>query len=136
MAGIVFAGVIVGIVRTCFAAPAYASPCDPIGLAMTPQPVLSCANPNPAPSADVAPATGPVNNIAAPPSSAPGQPPYVPPVATGNGPPPLSQLGYLREIWHEFHNGVPTDLLYGPAPAPTDAAPLPPEGPVAPPLNP
>ena len=111
-AGIVFAGAVAG---TCFAARAYASPCDPIGLAMTPQPVLSCVNPNPAPSADGAPA-------------------YVPPVASGNGPSPLSQLGYLMDIWHEFHNGVPTDLLYGPAPM--DAAPLPPEGPVAPPLNP
>lgn len=121
-AGIVFAGVIVGSCAVSFAAPVYASPCDPIGLAMTPQPVLSCPNPGAAP-ADVAPATGPVNNIAAPSSSGPGQPPYVPPVAAGDQPPPLSQLGYIREIWHEFHNGVPTDLLYGPEP--TDAPPPP-----------
>ncbi|MFZ0831860.1 MAG: hypothetical protein WAM92_01995 [Mycobacterium sp.] len=124
-AGMVFVGAVAG---TSFAARAGASPCDPIGLAMTPQPVLSCISPIPAPSADGAPAPGPVDNVAAP--------PYVPPVADGNGPPPLSQLGYLMDIWHEFHNGVPADLLYGPAPAPTDAAPLPPEGPVPPPLNP
>ena len=125
VAGVVFAGAV------SLAAPAYASPCDPIGLAMTPQPVLSCQSPDAAPPADGAPAPGPVNNAAAPPP--PGSPPYVPPVATGNGPEPLSQLGYLREIWHEFHNGVPTDFLYGPAP--TDTPPLP-EGPVPPPPNP
>ena len=114
-AGIVLAGGIAGSFAVGLAVPAYASPCDPIGLAMTPQPVLSCPSPGAAPPADGAPAPGPVDNVAAP--------PYVPPVDAGDGPPPLSQLGYLREIWHEFHNGVPTDLLYGPAP--TDAPPPP-----------
>lgn len=99
-AGLAFVG---AIAATGFAAGAHASPCDPLGIAMTPQPVLSC------------PSTG------------------APPVA-GDGPPPLSQLGYLREIWHEFHNGVPTDLLYGPAPtdAPPPDAPVPPPPPLIP----
>jgi len=134
-AGIVFAGVVMGSCAVSSAARAYASPCDPLGLAMTPQPVLSCLDADAGPPTDGAPATGAVDSVAAPPAGAPpapGQPPYVPPVADGDAPPPLGQLGYLREIWHEFHNGVPTDLIYGPAP--TDAPP-PPEGPL-PPLNP
>lgn len=126
-AGIVFAGAVVGWCAVSVAAPAYAS-----GLAMTPQPVLSCTSPDAVPPAEAQPAPGPVDNVASPPP--PGSPPYVPPVASGNGPEPLSQLGYLREIWHEFHNGVPPDLLYGPAP--TDAPASPPEGPLPPLQNP
>jgi hypothetical protein len=131
--GIVFAGAVVGSCAVSLAAPAHASPCDPAGMAMTPQPVLSCPSPDSVAPANGVPAPGPVNNVAAPPQ--PGAPPYVPPVAAGNGPEPLSQLGYLMEIWREFRNGVPADLLYGPAP--TDSPqPPPPDGPLPPPLNP
>jgi hypothetical protein len=115
-----FAGAIAGSCAVGLAAPVYASPCDPLGMAMTPQPVLSCPNPDAPPPPDAPAVTGPVNNAAGPgPAAAlpaPGQPPSVPPVAAGDGPAAGSQLGYLREIWHDFHNGVPSDLLYGPAP--------------------
>jgi len=43
-------------------------------------------------------------------------------------PPAGGQLSYLRQIWREFHNGVPSDLIYGPQP-PDPAAPLPPDDP-------
>ena len=136
-AGIAFAGAIVGSCAVGLAAPAYAGPCDPVGLSMTPQPVLSCASPDPAPPADGSPAPGPVNAVAgAPPQAAlpaPGQAPYVPPVVDADGTQSYGQLGYLRQIWHEFHNGVPSDLLYGPAP--TDPA-APPGSPLPPPPPP
>jgi hypothetical protein len=125
-----FAGAIVGSCAVGVAVPAYASPCDPLGIAMTPQPVLSCSGPDSAAPTDPSVAPGPVNNVASPPPAgalpAPGQPPSVPPVAPGDGPAPGSQLGYLREIWHDFHNGVPSDLLYGPAPEDPAQPPPPP----------
>lgn len=129
LARIVFAGAIAGSCALGLAVQAGASPCDPVGLAMTPQPVLSCSAPDAVPPADPSqPAAGPVNVAdAAPPNAAPppGQAPYVPPVAAGNGPPAGSQLGFLRQVWHEFHNGVPSELLYGPDP--TDPALPPPQ---------
>ncbi|MGB8504638.1 hypothetical protein [Mycobacterium sp.] len=74
---------------------------------------------------------GPVSDVAGrPPPGAlppPGEPPYVPPVVGEDGTQSYGQLGYLREIWHEFHNGVPSEFIYGPAP--TDPALPPPSDP-------
>jgi hypothetical protein len=116
----------VGSCAVGFAAGAFASPCDPTTLAMTPQPQLSCPAPEAAQPADGAPVaapppvpgsdvTGPPLPDALPP---PGQAPHVPPVVGEDGAPTTSygQGGYLGQIWNEFHNGVPSDVIYGPAP--------------------
>lgn len=138
VARVVFAGAIVGSCALGVAVRAYASPCDPVGLSMTPQPQLSCPGPDAAPPPDGPPAPGPVNNVAAgspgaPP--APGQPPYVPPVVDADGTQSYGQLGFLRQVWHEFHNGVPSDLIYGPDPTNPEAQPGSPS-PVPPPPPP
>jgi hypothetical protein len=140
-AAILFAGTFAGSCAVALAAPAYASPCDPLTMSMTPQPVLSCPAPDAPPPPDAAP--GPVTNVASGPAPAgpnglpaPNPTPTVPPVAAGDGPAAGSQLGYIRQIWHDFHNGVPSDILYGPAPdedsGPPVATPIrvpPPEAP-------
>jgi hypothetical protein len=130
VAGIVFAGAVVGSCAVGLAAQAYASPCDPLTMSMTPQPVLSCPAPA-APPADGSPVAGPVSDVAGGPQPgalpAPGEAPYVPPVVGEDGTQSYGQLGYLRQIWHEFHNGVPSDLIYGPMPMPS--APPPPSDP-------
>jgi hypothetical protein len=158
------AGAVLGPLAVGLAAGASASPCDPATLAMTPQPQLSCAPPDgvPPPPADAAAApAGPIQapmaaapppvDPAAPPNGvqatgetlpdafpAPGQAPFIPPVIDADGTQRFGNMGYLREIWHEFHNGVPADLLYGPPPpAPADpAAPPPPGAPLPPPPAP
>lgn len=120
------------------AAQAYASPCDPTTLAMTPQPQLSCPAPDVGPPPDALPVvpgsdvTGPPLPDALPP---PGEAPHIPPVVGEDGMPTQSygQGGYLGQIWNEFHNGVPSEFVYGPPPA--DSAP-PPNGPVLPPGTP
>ena len=131
VARIVFAGAVVGSCAVGLTARAYASPCDPVGLSMTPQPVLSCPSPDSAPPADGSPVAGPVSDVAGRPAPGalppPGEPPYVPPVVGEDGTQSYGQLGYLREIWHEFHNGVPSEFIYGPAP--TDPALPPPSDP-------
>jgi hypothetical protein len=137
LARIVFAGAIVGSCAVGLAVRANASPCDPLGLSMTPQPQLSCTSPDSAPPADGTPAPGPVNNAAGPPPPgappAPGQPPYVPPVVNPDGTQSYGQLGFLRQVWHEFHNGVPSELLYGPDPDQgPPGSPIPPSPPAAP----
>ena len=144
VARIVVAGAIVGPCAVVLAAGASASPCDPATLAMTPQPQLSCPGPAAAPP-PVAPAVaGPVDDAPAPPPAegapvpvpvgvpanpvagprppafpAPGEAPFVPPVVGEDGAPTQSfgQGGFLMDIWHEFHNGVPSDLIYAPPPA-------------------
>jgi len=61
-----------------------------------------------------APPTAPPNG-----PSPPGPPP-VPPVPTNDSSQSPGQLGYLREIWHEFHQN-PNDVVNGLLP-PTDPA--------------
>jgi hypothetical protein len=147
LARIVFAGAVIGPCAIGLAAPAFASPCDPFTLSMTPQPQLSCPGPDAPPPAEPTPAApdganalasgpptgyGPISSGPAPPQ-VPGQAPYVPPV-NPDGNQNTGQLSYLRSLWHEFHNGVPSDLLYGPsdgAPG-TPIAPLPPGAPPPP----
>lgn len=95
------------------------SPCLPETMAMSPQPVLSCPDQVPAPfpksaplpAAPDAPATGDA-------FPAPGQAPYIPPIVNQDGTlSTFDQGGYLGDLWDQFRNGVPTDLIYGP-PAP------------------
>ena len=151
LARLVFAGAVIGGTAVGFAPDAYASPCDPLTMSMTPQPVLSCPAPNAVSPPDAPPPDGasvammpvpvpaPANAGGPAPANAlppPGQAPGVPPVVDENGNPASygSQGSYFKEIWHEFHNGVPSDLLFAPAPAPDPAAPPPPPGaPVIPP---
>lgn len=150
VATIVFVGAIVGGSAVGLAAAAYASPCDPVTMSMTPQPVLSCPGPDVAPPAEGSPVPVPVNGLAGPPADGvpvvepvtdvagppppaalppPGQPPSVPPVVNEDGTPQsFGQGGFLRDIWHQFHNGVPSDLFYGPVPPPADPAVPPPPG--------
>jgi hypothetical protein len=102
---------------------------------------------------DAPPVPAPVNDVAAPPPASavasmpapgqplpdafppPGQPPYIPPVVNADGTQGYGQGGFLRDVWHQFHNGVPSDLLFGPAPPqPGDpAAPPLPGEPLPPP---
>jgi hypothetical protein len=149
---VVFAVAVLGSCAVGLSAQANASPCIPDTLAMTPQPQLSCpgaqvaprpvAAPVAAPADDSAgpsapdgpPAPGPVDVAAGPPPPAfpaPGQAPFIPPVVGEDGAPTQSfgQSGYLGEIWHEFHNGVPGELIYGPAAPPPPGAPMPPPAP-------
>ena len=63
------------------------------------------------PPADGVPVVEPVTDVAGPPPPAalppPGQPPSVPPVVNEDGTPQtFGQGGFLRDIWHQFHNGV------------------------------
>jgi hypothetical protein len=129
VARVVFAGAIVGSCAFGLAARADASPCDPATLAMTPQPQLSCPGPDAAPPPDGSPVAGPVTNIADPPPPGalpvPVQQPSVPPVVGADGTQSYGQLGYLRQIWHDFHNGVPSDLFGGPPPSSTVSPPAP-----------
>ncbi len=115
---------------------AHSSPCDPDTMRMSPQPVLSCPGVEPAPqmlppaapiaAAPIAPPpAGPVDaDAGASPNAlpAPGQAPDVPPVFNADGSQNFGQGGFFGGIWDEFHsdfhNGVPADLVYGPAPAP------------------
>jgi hypothetical protein len=87
------------------------------------------------------------------PPTPPGTPPPGPAPAAAPGPPPVpevpvdqqvqgpGQLGYLRQIWHEFHDH-PDDVIGGVTPGDPDAAPGAPTGspqvlpPGAPPLPP
>ena len=108
VATIVFVGAIVGGSAVGLAAAAYASPCDPVTMSMTPQPVLSCPGPDVAPPAEGSPVPVPVNGLAGPPADGvpvvepvtdvagppppaalppPGQPPSVPPVVNEDGTP-------------------------------------------------
>ncbi|OBF20648.1 hypothetical protein [Mycobacterium sp. ACS4331] len=91
------------------------SPCIPETMAMSPQPVLSCPGQVAAPFPKSAPLPAP----GAPPSGnglpAPGQAPYIPPVTNQDGTQTtFDQGGYLGDLWGQFHNGVPSDLIYGP----------------------
>jgi hypothetical protein len=96
---------------------ASASPCDPVGFAMTPQPVLSCPGPsNPAPPIVGASPQTPIDAAAALP--APGQAPHVPPLADPNWGPTDGQLGFLSGLVDSFSNGIPSNLPFGSAPAP------------------
>lgn len=134
--GIVMTTMVGGLCAVGLAPRASGSPCDPVGLSMTPQPVLSCSQPDAVPPGDTAAiAPGPVNGVANSPGAlpAPGQPPYVPPVTNPDGTQSYGQLGFLREIWHEFHNGVPSEFIPGPMPPPTNAVEPPPAGPAPPP---
>jgi hypothetical protein len=146
VARIVFAGAVIGGSAVGLAAEASASPCDPLTMSMTPQPVLSCPVPDAVSPPDAAPppdgvsvpqpppVPAPVNAAGPPPANAlpppPGQAPGVPPVVDENGNPATygSQGSYLREIWHDFHNGVPSDLIFAPVPQPADPAAAPPPG--------
>jgi hypothetical protein len=125
-ARVAFACAAVGSCAVGFAAVATASPCDPMTLAMTPQPQLSCPVPEAAPPADGTPVaapppvtgsdvTGPPLPDALPP---PGEAPHIPPVVGEDGAPATSygQGGYLGQIWNEFHNGVSSELIYGSTP--------------------
>jgi hypothetical protein len=144
-ARIVFVGAIVGSSAVGLATQASAaSQCDPLTLSMTPQPALSCPDPYAASPEDPPPVPDPVNFVGGPPPQgappapgqplpdafpAPGQPPGVPPVVGADGAPTQSfdQGGYLKDIWGEFHNGVPSDLVFG-SPPPDPALPPPPPG--------
>ena len=64
VATIVFVGAIVGGSALGLAAAAYASPCDPVTMSMTPQPVLSCPGPDVATPAEGSPVPVPVNGLA------------------------------------------------------------------------
>ena len=135
IARVAFACAAPGIVRGGSRRSGLRVPCDPMTLAMTPQPQLSCPAPEAAPPADGAPiaapppvtgsdVTGPPLPDALPP---PGEAPHIPPVVGEDGAPTTSygQGGYLGQIWDEFHNGVPRDVIYGPAPG----GPAPPPSP-------
>jgi hypothetical protein len=140
--GAILGGSALGLSTTASAA----SQCDPLTLSMTPQPALSCPDPYAASPADPPPVPDPANFVGGPPPQgappppgqplpdafpAPGQPPGVPPVVGDDGAPTQSfgQGGYLKDIWGQFHNGVPSDLVFGsPPPAPDPALPPPPPG--------
>lgn len=136
-AKVVFVGAVIGGSAVGLASQASADRCDPLTLSMTPQPALSCPDPNaaspvdaaPAPDPAAAPVAGPLPDAFPP----PGQPPAIPPVVGADGTQSYGQGGYLKDIWHEFHNGVPSDLIIGSPPPPADPA-MPPAGPaLAPP---
>ncbi|HEY6575548.1 MAG TPA: hypothetical protein VI029_11580 [Mycobacterium sp.] len=132
VARVAFACAAVGSCAVGLAPRAFASPCDPTTLAMTPQPQLSCPAPEAAAPADgvpvAAPPPVPGSDVTGPPLPdafpPPGEPPHIPPVVGEDGAPTTSygQGGYFGQIWSEFHNGVPSDVIYGPAPG----APAPP----------
>ena len=87
--------------RSRCSAPAEGSP--------VPVPVNGLAGP----PADGVPVVEPVTDVAGPPPPAalppPGQPPSVPPVVNEDGTPQtFGQGGFLRDIWRQFHNGVPS----------------------------
>ncbi len=67
-ARIAFAGAVIGGCSVGLAAQAVGDSgnCDPFLLSMTPQPVLSCLPPEPAPPAEGAPVSEPVNDVAGP----------------------------------------------------------------------
>ncbi len=78
----------------------------------------------PAPADPAVPPVPPAPPNGPPP---PGPPP-VPPVPTDDSSQSPGQLGYLREIWHEFHQN-PNDVINGLLPQPTDPSASPPPGP-------
>ncbi len=100
---------------TGLVAGAHASPCDPITMSMTPQPVLSC--PDPAPAAPIVGASGPVPVDGAPlPDALPpaGQAPAIPPTFNADGSQSFGQDGFLGDVMNQFGNGVPGEFIYGP----------------------
>ncbi|MCV7226564.1 hypothetical protein [Mycolicibacterium komossense] len=103
-----------------FASGANASPCDPITLSMTPQPVLSC--PDPAAPAPVVGASGPVPVVGTPLPDAlppPGQAPAIPPTSNADGTQDFGSDGFIGDVMNQFGNGVPSEFIYGPmAPPP------------------
>ncbi|MDT5091636.1 MAG: hypothetical protein QOH60_999 [Mycobacterium sp.] len=129
VARIAFAGALVGSSALVTAAAANAGPCDPATLAMTPQPQLSCAPPDAPPPDAPAPPPGSPPPASAPlsdgqgkpyegPTPPPGMAPYIPPVVNADGSPgSYGQRGFFRDVWNQFHNGVPSDMIYGPDPA-------------------
>lgn len=142
VARIAFAGALAGSCAVGLACQASGSPCDPDTMRMTPQPVLSCPDPDaspPPPQLRGAPvaggsftptASGVMGSAPADPGApafpAPGQAPNVPPVVNADGSQTFGQGGgYLGDIWDQFHNGVPSDLIYGPVSG-DPAAPPPP----------
>jgi hypothetical protein len=69
MAGIAFAGAVIGGCAVGLAAQAQADSgnCDPLLASMTPQPILACNAADAPPPADAPPAADPVNGVAVPP---------------------------------------------------------------------
>ncbi len=126
----VFAAAVTGVCAVVLPANSVASPCIPETMAMSPQPVLSCPGVQPAPFPDTAPVGNSAFNVAGPPPPAPGAPPaanalpapgqapFVPPVVNPDGTQSFGPSGYLGDIWDQFHNGVPTDLIFAPPPPP------------------
>jgi hypothetical protein len=103
---------------------AAASPCDPITMSMTPQPVLSC--PDPAPAAPVVGASGPVpvDGVPLPDAlPAPGQAPAIPPTFNADGTQDFGGDGFIGDVMNQFGNGVPGEFIYGPMAPPPPPAP-------------
>jgi hypothetical protein len=115
---------VAGGTALALASQAQASPCDPITMSMTPQPVLSC--PDPAPAAPVVGASGPVpvDGVPLPDAlPAPGQAPAVPPTFNADGTQDFGGDGFIGDVMNQFGNGVPGEFIYGPMAPPPPPAP-------------
>jgi len=113
-ARIAVAGVIIAGGALAMAGQAGADPEEPYP---TPTPLV----PAPAPGQPVVVADGPADAAATPPVFTPSVPEIQNPVY-GAGQTP-GQLGYLRDIWHTFHNGNPMEALTAPAEMPPGPPP-------------
>lgn len=126
------AGAFVALASTGMAVAGAESSCDPDTMAMSPQPVLSCPGVAAAPFPDTAPVPDPAFDVTGPPTAgsppasgpviaalpAPGQAPHVPPVVGADGTQSFGQGGVIGDLFTQFQNGVPTDLIYGPVAPP------------------